>query len=126
MLKLLQIGAIFLTLPAWAQSVVFESSNLPIIVINTEGRTIVNEPKVKARMGIINNESGENHLTDAFTDYDGFIGIEYRGSSSQALFDKSRLASKPGTKQARTLTPPSSAFLRRKTGYSMGLTPTKR
>jgi hypothetical protein len=84
--KLLLLGAIFLAIHAQSQSVNFQSSNLPIIIIDTEGRTIVDEPKVKAKMGIIDN--GENTLSEPFTDYDGLIGIEYRGSSSQALFDK--------------------------------------
>lgn len=73
---------------AKAQSVDFQSSNLPIVVIDTEGRTIVDEPKTRARMGIINNPGGTNLLTDDFTDYDGVIGIEFRGSSSQDIFPK--------------------------------------
>ncbi|WOK06151.1 CotH kinase family protein [Imperialibacter roseus] len=89
LLRALLAGAIFCTLSAQSQSVDFESSNLPIIIIDTEGRTIVNEPKVKARMGIINNPEGiTNNISGPFTDYDGFIGIEFRGSSSQALFPK--------------------------------------
>ncbi|MEQ9376237.1 MAG: CotH kinase family protein [Imperialibacter sp.] len=89
LLRALLAGAIFCTQSAYSQVVDFQSSNLPIIIINTEGRTIVNEPKVKARMGIINNPEGAtNHTSDPFTDYDGFIGIEFRGSSSQALFPK--------------------------------------
>ncbi len=80
--------ASIIVFPGLSQSVVIQSSELPILVIDTQGRTIVDEPKVKARMGIINNLNASNSLTDAFTDYDGFIGIEYRGSSSQALFDK--------------------------------------
>ncbi len=40
-------------------------------------------------MGIIDNGPGQrNHITDPFNDYDGKIGIELRGSSSQALFPK--------------------------------------
>jgi hypothetical protein len=61
----------------------FTDSNLPIIVINTNGATIVDNPKVMARMGIIDNGVGQrNRLTDPFNDYDGWIGIEYRGSTS--------------------------------------------
>jgi hypothetical protein len=33
-------------------------------------------------MGIINNSSGYNDINDTFNDYDGSIGIEYRGNSS--------------------------------------------
>ena len=68
---------------SWAQ-VDFSSSNLPIIVINTNGATIFNEPKINASMGIIDNGSGNrNNLTDPFNDFEGSIGIEVRGSSSR-------------------------------------------
>ncbi|MBS1508186.1 MAG: CotH kinase family protein [Bacteroidetes bacterium] len=64
----------------------FKSSNLPIIVIDTHGQTIPDEPKITADMGIINNGAGNiNHVTDAFNDYNGKIGIELRGSSSQSF-----------------------------------------
>ncbi len=66
----------------------FTSSDHPIIVINTNGNTIVDEPKVEAEMGIINNGPGQkNNLTDEF-EYFGKIAIEFRGSSSQDLFPK--------------------------------------
>jgi hypothetical protein len=62
----------------------FTSSNLPIIVINTNSQTIVDEPKITANMGIINNgEGNRNNITDSFTDYNGYIGIELRGNSTQ-------------------------------------------
>lgn len=63
----------------------FTSSNLPIIVINTEGAEIVDEPKINVFMGVINNPPGQrNNLTDPFTDYEGTIGIEIRGATSQS------------------------------------------
>ena len=66
----------------------FTSSNLPIVVINTNGQTIVNEPKITADMGIIDNGPGiRNNLTDPFNHYNGKIGIEIRGSSTQ-MFPK--------------------------------------
>ena len=66
----------------------FTSSNLPLIIINTEGVEIVDEPKITGRMGIINNHEGErNHLTDEYNNYNGFIGIELRGQSSK-IYDK--------------------------------------
>jgi hypothetical protein len=64
----------------------FTSSNLPIIVINTNGQFIMDEPKIMADMGIINNAAGvRNQLTDPFNDFVGKIGIEMRGSSSQSF-----------------------------------------
>ncbi|MGB0840566.1 MAG: CotH kinase family protein, partial [Chitinophagales bacterium] len=66
-----------------AQVTLFES-NLPIVVLNTNGAEIVDEPRIVAQMGIINNDEGEiNHINDDFTDYSGRIAIEIRGSSSQ-------------------------------------------
>ena len=62
----------------------FTSSNLPIVVINTHGQQIVDDYKITADMGIIyNGESVRNNLTDPFNNYNGKIGIEIRGSSSQ-------------------------------------------
>ncbi len=64
-------------------------SNLPIIVINTNGQSIQQEMKITADMGIVANPGGQlNHPGDPFNDYDGKIGIEYRGSTSQDLSDK--------------------------------------
>lgn len=60
------------------------SSNLPILDIETDGVTIVDEPKIDAYMGIIYNGEGELNYSDgAYTDYDGYIGIELRGNSTQ-------------------------------------------
>jgi hypothetical protein len=61
---------------------VFESSNLPLIVINTGGNAILEDQKIDAFMGIINNQGSRNYLTDIYNEYDGKIGIEIRGSSS--------------------------------------------
>ena len=69
----------------------FTDSNLPIIIINTEGGAeILDEPKILGTMKIIQRPDGaRNYMTDANTDdflnYSGTIGIETRGSSSQAL-----------------------------------------
>ena len=74
---------LLLTSVSWAQ-VDFTSSDLPIIVINTNGAEIVDEPKINASMGIIANGAGtRNNLTDPFNDFEGSIGIEIRGSTSQ-------------------------------------------
>lgn len=74
---------------ALSQSVNLTSSNLPIIIINTvNNAAIVDEPKVTAHMGIISSTSGINNITDAFNDYDGSIGIELRGNSTQDFAKK--------------------------------------
>ncbi|MFT4876454.1 MAG: hypothetical protein ACI8ZQ_000164, partial [Bacteroidia bacterium] len=60
-------------------------STLPLFVITTENNAeIVDEPKINAHLGIINNV-GLNNLGDAYTGYDGVIGIEIRGASSQGF-----------------------------------------
>jgi hypothetical protein len=67
-----------------AQTVTLESSNLPLVIIDTHGQTIINASKITADMGIIYNGPGvRNHLSDPWNDYNGKIGIELRGSSSQ-------------------------------------------
>jgi hypothetical protein len=69
---------------------VLTSSNLPIIVINTNGQTIPDEPKITADMGIVYNGSDlRNNTADPFNHYNGKIGIEVRGQSSQMFPMKS-------------------------------------
>ena len=69
-------------------TVPFTSSNLPIVVINTGGAAIPDDPKITADIGIIYNGPGtENHPTDPLNHFDGKMGIEIRGSSSQ-MFPK--------------------------------------
>jgi hypothetical protein len=70
------------------QAQTFTSSNLPIVIINTNGQTIVNEPKITVEMRIIDNGEGKrNSITDSVFHYAGKVGIEIRGSSSQ-MFPK--------------------------------------
>ena len=72
----------------------FTDSNLPIVVIETDGGVnIPDEPKVPGTMKIIWHQDGSrNYMTDIdnpeFLNYDGRIGIERRGSSSQTMFNK--------------------------------------
>ena len=65
-------------------------SNLPIISIDTYGTYIPDDPKIMARMGIISNGEGNmNHTGDPFNNYNGWIGIEVRGQSTQMFPKKS-------------------------------------
>jgi hypothetical protein len=60
------------------------SSDLPIVVIDTHGQAIPDEPKIDATMGIIDNGPGlRNNIADPFNGYNARIGIEIRGSSTQ-------------------------------------------
>src|SRR5690242_19267154 len=82
------LSVLFISLPAFLHGQEFSSSNLPIIVIETDGAPIVDAPKITAHMGVIDNGPGNrNNLSDPFNHYDGFIAIEIRGNASQ-FFDK--------------------------------------
>ena len=72
-----------------AQDKVFDS-NLPIVFVNTNGTEIPDEPKITAELGIVWNENGESNNThDPHNHFNGKIGIEIRGSSSQMFPKKS-------------------------------------
>ena len=60
-------------------SEVSPEDKLPLISINTNGGTIVDEPKIFASMTV--TEAG-------VVTYDGHAGIEFRGATSQLLFPK--------------------------------------
>jgi subtilisin-like proprotein convertase family protein len=65
---------------------VFGSTTLPIFILTTDGNnTIPDQPKIGANLKVINNGTGQlNHLTDT-PEFDGPIGIEVRGASSQSF-----------------------------------------
>ncbi|MDH4092745.1 MAG: CotH kinase family protein [Cyclobacteriaceae bacterium] len=72
-------------MPSWfAKPLVFQSSNLPIVLINTNGQTIMDDTRIIADMKIIYNGAGNiNMLSDPASHYSGKINIEKRGESSQ-------------------------------------------
>lgn len=75
--------------PSWFESP-FSSSDLPIVVINTNGQGISDEPGIIADMGIIYNGPGvRNSMTDPFNNFNGKIEVELRGESSQMFPKKS-------------------------------------
>lgn len=60
------------------------TSNLPIVIIRTFGEWIHDDPKIPARMKIIYDESGgRNTLDSSHINFEGRIGIEVRGKTSQ-------------------------------------------
>ncbi len=66
-----------------------QSSDLPLVIIDTEDQTIPDGTKITCGMGIVDNgPGGPNHPTDPFNGYSGRIGIELRGSSSLNLSPK--------------------------------------
>ena len=69
---------------------VFTSSNLPILKINTNGQSIVDNPKIFCSMKVIDNGVGfRNFVSDSIFTFNDSIGIEVRGSSSQTFPKKS-------------------------------------
>lgn len=91
---------IFSLLIQVSNAIVFTDSNLPIVIITTDKNPstgqpyeIPDDPKVLATMKIIYRPDGSrNYVTDqgnaAYLNYNGRIGIEKRGSSSQDLAKK--------------------------------------
>ena len=83
----LVLSLLFIQMLSMAQS--FTDSNLPIVIIETDGGVpIPDEPKVLGNMKIIWHQDGSrNYMSDIdnpeFLNYDGRIGIERRGSTSQ-------------------------------------------
>jgi CotH kinase protein/PKD domain/Secretion system C-terminal sorting domain/Proprotein convertase P-domain len=68
----------------------FESSDLPIVQVNTDGQYIPNDPKILSTLRIIDNGMGQrNYPNQANVAYEGPIGIELRGNSSQSFPKKS-------------------------------------
>ncbi len=77
------------TVPSWFDVPYIEELNLPLFIIETSGQTIPDEPKITATLRVVDNGSeNTNSYFDAGTDYDGLVGIETRGQSSQYFFPK--------------------------------------
>jgi len=82
------VGLILIIICQVIHSQSFTDSNLPIVVINTDGGVeIPDEPKVLGNMKIIYRGPGQrNYLSDlsnpSYLNYSGRLGIEIRGQSS--------------------------------------------
>jgi subtilisin-like proprotein convertase family protein len=58
-------------------------TNIPLVILKTNGQGINSGAKITAQMQIIDNGAGAiNHVTDSANVYNGFVGIGIRGSSS--------------------------------------------
>ncbi|MEY3050389.1 MAG: hypothetical protein RLY31_174 [Bacteroidota bacterium] len=70
-----------------AAQVSLSESHLPVVVIQTiPPGEIPDEPKIPAHMGIVWHPDGSpNSPAGPFDAYDGWVGIEIRGSSSQSF-----------------------------------------
>ena len=91
MMRLFTLPGLLFCLCVSSYSQSFTDSNLPIILINTDGGiTIPDSPRILADMTIIYRGDGlRNYLTDrdsaGLLNYSGRINIEIRGSASQVL-----------------------------------------
>ena len=66
-----------------------DSTNIPLIVINTNNQLIVDEPKINVDFKIIDNSPNSlNFPSDSGNIYNGTAGIEIRGSYSSTLPQK--------------------------------------
>lgn len=88
------LGILLMMCGLWLHAQTFTDSNLPIVIIETDGGVnIPDEPRVYGNMKIIWHQDGSrNYMSDAnnplFLNYDGRISIETRGSTSQQFFEK--------------------------------------
>ncbi len=90
--SLLLFLSLSIQFPGYAkQTGVFpDSTNLPLIIIDTHGSTIVDDPKIAADVNIIYHGNGRYNLPgDPGNVYTGKAGIELRGAYSQTLPQKS-------------------------------------
>ena len=81
---------IFRETPEWfVPPIQADSTLLPLMMIDTYGQEIPDEPRITAHMGLINNGPGKYNATgDDFNGYDGQISIELRGESSLYFYPK--------------------------------------
>lgn len=76
--------------PAWFQEPVdFNTSNLPVVFIQTNGASVTQNSKITADMKVLNNPTGYNTVTDTVFEFNGKIGIEIRGNTSAGFPKKS-------------------------------------
>ena len=70
------------------------STNLPIVWIEVDGQYIDRDNRITARMKIIHNGDGRLNYADTVAhpgqtiDYEGYVALRYRGSSSFGMSDK--------------------------------------
>ena len=76
-------------------------TNLPIVWIDVDGNYIDREERITARMKIIHNGDGTLNWADTVAhpgqriDYEGYVAIRYRGSSSYLYSDKKPYSFRP-------------------------------
>ena len=77
------------------------STNLPIVWIDVNGEIIDRDERITARMKIIHNGDGQLNYADTVAhpgqriDYEGYVALRYRGSSSFSMSDKKPYSFRP-------------------------------
>jgi hypothetical protein len=83
------------------QDVKITSTNLPIVWIDVDGQFIDRYERITARMKIIHNGDGQLNYADTVAhpgqhiDYEGYVALRYRGSSSFSGSDKKPYSFRP-------------------------------
>ena len=83
------------------RNVQLDSTNLPIVFIEVNGTMIQKDDYITARMKVVNNGEGKMNYRDTVAhpgqqiDYDGYIALKYRGSSSFYNADKKPYTIRP-------------------------------
>ena len=70
-----------------AKAVAFNATHLPLVIVDTFGESIPDEPKITASVRILLDPAGGPNMSGGVVHFEGRIGIELRGNSSQ-LFPK--------------------------------------
>ena len=83
------------------QYVHLSSTNLPIVWIDVDGRYIDRDVRITARMKVLHNGDGQLNYADTVAhpgqhiDYEGYVALRYRGSSSFGMSDKKPYSFRP-------------------------------
>lgn len=80
--------------PTKNAQVKLSETNLPIVFIDVDGKMILREERITAKIKIIDNGTGKTNYADLAThpdqkvNYEGYISLKYRGNSSFNSSDK--------------------------------------
>ena len=83
------------------QNVHLTSTNLPIVWIDVDGTYIDRDERITARMKILHNGNGQLNYADTVVhkgqhiDYEGYVALRYRGSSSFGMSDRKPYSFRP-------------------------------
>ncbi len=83
------------------QDVRLTSTNLPIVWIDVDGTYIDRDYRITARMKILHNGEGQLNYADTVAypgqhiDYEGYVALRYRGSSSFGMSDRKPYSFRP-------------------------------